>query len=154
MQSELNPWKKQHVGVQSEQIPWTNSTFGAERTKSLGQQFRTPRVWIGILVRYTIQVKFRRELFIYAVTVGKFSGINFVSSYSFRTFKNLFCINILHEGISPRRWGKKTPNSGFLRLGFCEDAKVACQHATRLGGPRDRNVAILSLQYPVFRDIF
>ena len=39
-------------------------------------------------MRFTIQVKFRRELFIYAVTVGKFSGINFVNSYSFQTVKN------------------------------------------------------------------
>ena len=67
--------EKQHFWVQSEQNPWKTTCLGAERTKplekqnfghgtnkSLGQQFRAPRIWIGKLVRYTIQVKFRRAV--------------------------------------------------------------------------------------------
>ena len=119
MQSEQNPWKKQHLcrankisgkttllgaeqtkslekqhfWVQSDQIPG-KTLLGAERTKSLEKTelwvLSEPNPWGSsfILLR-SIQVKFRRELFIYAVTVCKLSGINFVNRYSLRTFSEL-----------------------------------------------------------------
>ena len=78
VQSEQNPWKTAFLGAKGTEPLEKTAFLGAELTKSLG------RVWIGMLVRYTIQVKFPRELCSYAVTVGKFSGINFINSYSFR----------------------------------------------------------------------
>ena len=82
------PLENSTFGCRSSKIRGKTTLLGAERAKSLGYQFRTPRVWIGILVRNTIQVKFRGELLMYAFTVDKFSGISFIISCTFGLFKN------------------------------------------------------------------
>ena len=77
------PGKTVFSGAEGTESLEKNCIFGCRANKILGEGLDW---YVG--VRYTIQVKFRRESFSYAVTVGKFSGINFVNSYSFRTFKN------------------------------------------------------------------